>query len=202
MDAPNDMLALPPAAAEPRPRTLMVGTVLASATSVMFFMALFAIYLGQRQQTRAAGIEWFPEGAIRLPPGGMMMMTLVLSLGTMAWVQQAIKNDDRRSSLIAFAITMILGGSIINQTVFYWKDMGLGISDNPASNAAMLMYTITGAHMLMTIVGLVFIFLMTVRTLFGQYDSRQADGIHAAAFFWYSVVAVYSVIWIAIYIAK
>ena len=202
MDAPNDMLALPPAAAVPRPRTLMVGTVLASATSVMFFIAMFAIYVGQRQQTRAAGIEWFPEGAIRLPPGGMMMITLVLSVGTMAWVQQAIKNDDRRSALIAFGITLVLGGSVINQTVFYWNDMGIGINDNPASNAAMLMFTITGAHMLMVIIGLVFMFLMLVRTLIGQYNSRQADGIHAAAFFWYSVVAVYSVIWYAIYITK
>ncbi len=200
MDA--EMLALPPAAEAPRPRTLMVGTVLASASSVMFFFALFGIYISQRQQTRAAGIEWFPEGAIRLPPGGMMMMTLVLSAGTMAWVQQAIKNDDRRSALIALAITMIFGGSVINQTVFYWNDMQIGINDNPLSDAAMLMFTITGAHMLMVIVGLVFIFLTAMRALFGQYNSQQADGIHAAAFFWYSVIAVYSVIWFAIYITK
>ncbi len=198
----TEQLALPVAAEVPRPRTLMVATVLASATSVMFFIALFGIYVSQRQQTRAAGIEWFPEGAIRLPPGGMMMMTLVLSIGTMAWVQQAIKNDDRRSAIIALAITMVFGGSVINQTVFYWQDMGLGINDNPESSAAMLMYIITGAHMAMVIVGLVFIFLTALRAIIGQYSSRQADGIHAAAFFWYSVVAVYSVIWFAIYITK
>lgn len=198
----TEQLALPPAAELPRPRTLMVGTLFATAASMMFFIALFAVYAGQRQQTRAAGIEWFPEGAIRLPPGGMMMMTMVLTIGTMAWVQQAIRNDDRRSAIIALAITMVLGGSVINQTVFYWNDMGIGIDDNPESRGALLMYVITGAHMLMVIIGLVFILLMTLRALAGQYSSRQADGIHAAAFYWYSVIAVYAVIWYAIYITK
>ena len=48
----------------------------------------------------------------------------------------------------------------------------------------------------------VFLLLMAFRALAGQYSSRQADGIVAASIFWYATVAVYTVIYFGIYVAK
>ena len=43
---------------------------------------------------------------------------------------------------------------------------------------------------------------MGFRTLGGQFSSRQPDGIAAAAVFWYACVALYVVVWFAVYIMK
>jgi heme/copper-type cytochrome/quinol oxidase subunit 3 len=49
---------------------------------------------------------------------------------------------------------------------------------------------------------MVYIGVVTFRTLGGQYGPNQHDGISAAVIYWYFVVAVFAVIWIAVYIAK
>ena len=51
-------------------------------------------------------------------------------------------------------------------------------------------------------IAIVFVLLMTIRTAAGQYNSRNADGIEAAALFWYATVVVYPVIWYLISITK
>jgi hypothetical protein len=43
---------------------------------------------------------------------------------------------------------------------------------------------------------------MSFRALGGQYTSRQHDGISAAALAWHAQVAIFFVIWLAIYITK
>ncbi len=54
----------------------------------------------------------------------------------------------------------------------------------------------------MTVVAMVFNALMTFRTLSGEYAGRDREGIVAASMFWYATVAVYAVIWYAIYVTK
>jgi len=44
--------------------------------------------------------------------------------------------------------------------------------------------------------------LMGIRTLGGQFSSRLPDGVSAAALFWHVSVALYSVLWLAVYIMK
>ena len=43
---------------------------------------------------------------------------------------------------------------------------------------------------------------MTIRTLGGEYAGRDREGIVAAALFWYVTVAMYAVVWYAIYVTK
>ena len=66
-----------------RPRTLVIGSALATSSVLMFFGCLFALYFARRADAMDWGMEWFPEGAIRLPPGGMNMATMALTAITM-----------------------------------------------------------------------------------------------------------------------
>lgn len=191
--------ALPPAPELPRPRTLLVGTGFVTSAMLMLFGSLFGIYFSTRDRTIAAGEEWFPEGAISLVPGGMMMMSLAMSVITVQWAVHAIRRDDRTHALVALLVTAVLGAATINQQVFYWKDMALPIDSN---RAALQMWVITGTFTAMLAVGLVFLALMAIRAFGGQYTSRQSDGVVAAAIFWYALVLVYFVIWYGIYISK
>jgi heme/copper-type cytochrome/quinol oxidase subunit 3 len=65
-----------------------------------------------------------------------------------------------------------------------------------------LVYTISGLHLMLLVVAMLFIALMAFRALAGSFDARQHDGITAAAVFWYAMVLVYVLIWITIYVTK
>lgn len=200
--------ALPAPAALPRPRTLLVGTAFATAASVMVFIGLFGLYFAERTSVLKAapadarGTAWIETGTISLVPGGMMMGTLVMSVVTMAWAVYSIRRDDRPRAYLALALTALFGVAVINQTVFYYKSMGITIVGEAASLQALLIFTITGAHLVMVAAAVIFLGLMAFRALAGQYSSRQADGIVAASIFWYATVAVYTVIYFGIYVAK
>jgi heme/copper-type cytochrome/quinol oxidase subunit 3 len=204
----TEPLALPTPAELPRPRTLLVGTAFATAATVMVFIGLFGLYFAERSAVLAdapeasRGTAWIPTGTIELTPGGMMMGTMALSVITMAWSVYAIRRDDRTRAYLALGVTALFGVSVINQTAFYYNSMGLTIAGEDASLQALLIFTITGAHLVMVAAGVIFLALMAFRALAGQYSSRQADGVMAASIFWYAIVAVYTVIYFGIYVAK
>ena len=182
-----------------RPSTLMVGTTLATGAVVMFFAGLFAVYFSMRADTMAWGSEWFPEGAIQLSPGGMNMATLVVATVTMAWAVRSVAGNDRIHAYLALALTAVMGIAMINQTVFYFNDIGLPID---YSTSTTLLFTIVGAHLVMVGIGVLWVGLLLLRALGGQDTSRHRDLVSAAALYWYATVAVYAVMWVGIYIGK
>jgi heme/copper-type cytochrome/quinol oxidase subunit 3 len=189
---------LPPAEL-PRPRTLLVGTIFAIAACGMFFAGLFGVYLKLRDDALAAGENWLEKNQISLVPGGMMMATAAMSVVTMAWAVQAIRNDDRKNFYLALGLTLLFGVANINQQVFYYNDMHLHVA---GSNSNLLILVITGAHVAMLIAAMVFVALGAFRALAGQYTSRQSDGIQAASYFWYATMVMYMLIYYGIYITK
>ena len=188
-----------PAAELPRPRTLLVGTVFAIVACGMFFAGAFGIYIKARHDVVSSAGTWLKAGQISLVPGGMMMVTAAMSVVTMTWAVQAIRNDDRKNAYIALGITLLFGVANINQQVFYYKDMKLKVQ---GSVAELLIYVITGAHVVMLIAAMVFVALAAFRALAGQYTSRQSDGIQAASYFWYATMLMYTLIYYGIYITK
>ena len=182
-----------------RPRTLVVASAFGTGSVIMYFGGLFALYFSIRADALAWGTQWYPEGAIQLVPGGMNMATMAMSAITMGWAVHSVLNDDRVHAMIAMALTAVLGIAMVNQTVFYFMDIGLPID---ASEAATLLFTIVGSHLVMVGVGVLWLGMLLLRTLGGQDTSRHRDLVSAAALYWYAAVAVYSVIWIGIYIAK
>ncbi len=192
-------LALPPAPAPARPRLLLVGTALASVGSFMAFTGLIGIYLGARSSVLAKGASWLPEGStIPLTPANMAFATMLLSAVTMWWAVDAVGRNDRQSAYLALALTIFFGVAVINATSFLYSQMGLGAK----TTAGALIYTITGAHLAMIIVGLGFAGVMTFRTLGGEYHGRDREGLIAATVFWYATIAVHAMIWLAIYVTK
>jgi cytochrome c oxidase subunit 3 len=71
-----------------------------------------------------------------------------------------------------------------------------------ASGTAALLYAVTAAHLVMVFVGLVFIAVMGFQALGGQLSGRDAEGMSAAALYWYVTIAVYTAVWYGIYITK
>ena len=102
------------------------------------------------------------------------------------------------ASVKTAALPMIaaLGGMVVPAAIYAL------INADVSTIPGVLIYAISGAHIAMVISAMVFIILMGFRALAGEFTSRQHDGITAAAFYWHSMVAIYALIWISIYVTK
>jgi len=183
-----------------RPRVLLVGTAFAAAGCVMFVVGMLGIYLEQRALGRAHGATWLPQAVhIPLTQPNVMLFTLLMSSVTMQWAVSAIKDDDRRHAYMALGVSLLLAVAFLNQGAYLFSLMGLNVSANQQS---VLIYSIAGAQVVMMVIAIIFVVLMAFRALAGQFTSRQHDGIAAAALFWHATVAVYALIWFAVYVTK
>ncbi len=194
-----------PQAEATRSRTLLVGTAFASVAAIMVFVGLFAVYISIRQnneflvENRLGGGLWFPEGAVQIAPGTMMMFTTWIGAFTMAWAVQAFRNDDRGHGYMALGATILMGAAVINQMAFAISDFALPVD---RSLPALLLFTIYGAYIAFLGSAIAFVALMLVRAVTGQFNSTNADGIEAAAIYWFATVLVYLPVWYLITITK
>lgn len=189
-----------PAPVVQRPRVLMIGTAFAAAASVMVFAGLIAIYLARRAEVIATSNKWLPEGVkIDLTQPNMMLFTLLASSIIVQWAVYAAARDDRRNLYLSLGLTFLFGFATINQLSYLYSLAKLDVS---TTQQAVLIYSISGAHLVMMVAAMIFVLLMAFRALGGQETSRQHDGVSAAALYWHAMVAVYALIWITIYVTK
>lgn len=196
--ADTDTLSLEsgiPAPILPRRRELLFGTAFATAGVAMGLITLIGAYIATRDATGAA---WLSTNEIPLTQPNMQLVTLGMSVITMQWAVWSINRDDRYHTYLALGTTMLLGVAFVNQTSFLYNMAGVAM----VSAEGPLFYGVTAGHLGMVVAGLIFMALMGFRTLGGQFSSRQPDGISAAAIFWYAAVALYAVIWFAVYVQK
>ncbi|MFN7149429.1 MAG: cytochrome c oxidase subunit 3 [Microthrixaceae bacterium] len=184
-----------PAPILPRRRELLFGTAFATGGVAMGIITLIGAYLATRDATGAA---WLSTNEIPLTQPNMQLVTLGMSVITMQWAVWSINRDDRYHTYLALGTTLLLGVAFVNQTSFLYNMAGVAM----VSAEGPLFYGVTAGHLAMVVAGLIFMALMGFRTLGGQFSSRQPDGISAAAIFWYAAVALYAVIWFAVYVQK
>jgi heme/copper-type cytochrome/quinol oxidase subunit 3 len=193
-------LTTAPPPAPRRPRVLLVGSAFGAAASAVLILSMLAVYLQIRGDRIADGVTALPEGIVLpLTPGSMGMTTLAMSLVTMAWLVHSLRNDDRIHAYLALGITLLFGIAFINSTVYLYQQLEMGLT---ASGTAGMLYITTGTHLVMVVVGLLFTAVMGFQALGGQLTGRDAEGMSAAALYWYVTFAVYVVVWYAIYITK
>ncbi len=198
---PYEFIPADVAPAEPaRPRLLMLGTSLASVAVAMGFLGLLGHYIAERAAVIQTGERWLPEGVeIPLTQPNFMGLTIAFSVITIWWSVSAIRNDDRPNALLAFGISIMFGIAYLAQTAYLFTIMQIEIEANERSA---LLYGIIGSHMVLMIVAMGFALVAGLRTLGGEYSSRDHDGVLSSALFWTVVAALYGVMWYAIYITK
>ena len=189
-----------PAPSPRRPRVLLVGATFGAVASALTVLALLAVYLQVRGVERAAGGTTFPKGTvIPLTPGTMGLVTLGMSAVFMAWVVDALRHDDRGHAYLALLLTLLFGVCFIIETDYLYQQIALKPTAAPIVG---LLYALTGAHIAMVAIGLLFVAVMGFQALGGQLTGRDAEGMSAAALYWYVTIAVYAVIWYAVYVTK
>ena len=195
-----DIASAPEAPAPQRPRMLVVAALFGSLAVAMGFIGMLGVYLAERAAVVSTGAAWLPEGVVLpLTQPNVMFFGLVMSSVTMQWAYFSIRRDDTVNGYLALGLTVLFGVGYVNMMLYLWSKAGLEVGANIQS---VLIYSISGAHMVMAGVAMVFVALMAFRALAGGYGSRQHDGIAAAAVFWHVMVAIYFLLWIAIFVTR
>jgi cytochrome c oxidase subunit 3 len=197
--AVSPLVNAPPPAPR-RPRVLFTGAAFGAASSALLVLSTLAVYLQVRSDFLDSGATTLPDDILLpLTPGGMGMVTLAMSLVTVSWAVWALRREDRAHAYLALGLTLLLGIAFVNATVYLYQQLALPLT---ASATGGLLYIVTGTHLVMVVVGLVFVMVMGFQSLGGQLTGRDAEGMSAAALYWFVTVAVYSVIYYGIYITK
>lgn len=183
-----------------RPRVLLIGAAFGAVASGILVASMLAAYLQLRGERLANGVSALPDGVVLpLTPGNMGLLTLAMSAITMAWIVHSLRAGDRTHAYLGLGVTLLLGVAFINSTVYLYQQLAMGLT---ASGTSGLLYAVTGAHLVMVVVGLIFTVVMGFQALGGQLEGRDAEGMSAAALYWYVTIAVYVAVWYGVYITK
>lgn len=190
-------------AAEPaRPKVLLYATALISTAVILGFTSLVGFYLAERADYLAQGLEepWLPGGTtIPLTQPNFMLLTVGLSAVTMLWAIQAVGNNDRANAFIALGLTLLFGFAQITQTFFLLSIMELELASD---GRAALLYSVIGAQIALMGAAMIYLTLTGLRTLGGNYSSKDYEGVVSAGMFWTVSALMYVLVWYAVYITK
>ena len=86
----------------------------------------------------------------------------------------------------------MLGLAFLNSTWYLLAQSDLAVGTQPEAGAT---FAVVGAHVAMTIAGLLMLAVMAFRTFAGQFSSRYPDGWSATAVYWHTMVGVFVLVW-------
>ncbi|MEX0847367.1 MAG: cytochrome c oxidase subunit 3 [Ilumatobacteraceae bacterium] len=189
-----------PAAPPPAPRRqLMVGTSLACAAGATLMGGMFALYLRFREATLAVPeSEWKPA-ASKVPEvaTNIMLISFAVIFVMVQWSVYAARRGHKSYVALSLGLTALFSVAIINGQVFTYTQMRLPIRTGTYET---MFYAITGTFIALMIIGMIFTLVVAFRHLGGRSGDREIVTAHAI--YWYFMGAVYTALWLFIYVAK
>jgi heme/copper-type cytochrome/quinol oxidase subunit 3 len=197
------MLALPPAPAPARRRTLLAATSLASAAMLAFFGGLIAIYIRVRDDFGGSTAAWFPK-KVKVPEvaANTMLMVLVASCVVAQWAVYAARRGNRRDTAAALGLLTVFALAVLNAQIYIFKAMGVTSLNEDNKPFNVMFYTITGAFFAAVLAAMVMSFVGAFRAMGGRYKADDTEAVSATALFWYVLTVAFCAVWFFVYVGK
>ena len=175
----------------------LLGMVLFIASEVMFFGGLFAAYFN----IRATADEWPPNGIEELHATlpAIFTVLLVLSSVTMQIAVFAIRRGDVRALTRWTAITILLGVVFLCGQVYDYSTLDFTIRDGVFGST---FYMLTGFHGAHVFGGVVYLIIVLMRSMTGQFSARHHAAVEGASMYWHFVDVVWIALFFTLYVLK
>jgi heme/copper-type cytochrome/quinol oxidase subunit 3 len=185
----------------PRPRrldNLRLALLFFMGTEVMFFAALVSALFVLRVGMAA----WPPPLQPRLPLAVTTVNTLVLigSSVTMAAALRALRRRDQRRFVRMLVTTALLGALFLAVQGYEWIRLigfGLTLSSSVYGTA---FYSLIGLHGLHVLGALVWLVATTILAARARFSDGRITPVQACAMYWHFVVALWPVLFVAVYL--
>jgi cytochrome c oxidase subunit 3 len=171
----------------------LLGMVLFIASEVMFFGGLFGAYFTISGNAR----EWPPPGSPELDWHYAAVLTsfLVLSSVTMQLAVWSVRTDNHRRFVGWLVVTLVLGVAfLLGQANEYRMLIEEGMTLRSGVFGSTF-FTLTGFHGAHVTGGAIFILIVLMRALGGQFTSHRHDTVEMASYYWHFV----DVVWIGLF---
>jgi len=175
------------------------GIVLFLATEVVLFGSIFGVWFTAKAYSETG---WPPAGTAELPVVATAINTaiLVASGFVMQWGEGGLKTGSRKRFLAGFGGAIILGGIFLAGQVLEYIELvehGFVLGQNIYTTT---FYMLTGTHGIHVAGGLVFLIIVFVRGMFGQFDHERHTAVTAAAYYWHFVDIVWLFLFAVVYL--
>ena len=202
------------------------GMVLFILAEVAFFAAWFWAYFNTALFPHQAGLgAWPPPGLVTSDPWQWPLLNTVIlltSATTVTWALHAIKAGDRQGTILALALSVVLGTAFVliqaheylhTPFTFGLNGAALGPLSDPAharlsagqGNLAAIygssVLMVIGLHSLHVVAGTVFLAVCLGRAIAGHFTPTRHFGFEAAAWYWHFVDAVWLFLFVTIYLS-
>jgi cytochrome c oxidase subunit 3 len=173
----------------------VLGMLLFVISEAMFFMGFLAVYFS----AYSSHDVWPPKQA-PIPPIGIPTAAVVVVIASMWTMAMARRVGQRHSQPVArwVALTLILAIAFSVLVLVSMLGLGFGVSTGIYGS---LFFTLTVIEFAHAVGGIVFFVLILVQARAGELTIRQ-DPVHAAAIYWYFVVAIGVAMWVLFSLAN
>ena len=184
-----------------RPNMVAVGTIVWLASELMFFAALFAMYLTSKSVNPEV---WAAETPLlNVPFAAANTTVLVLSSVTCQLGVFAAERGDVNKLRRWFIITFVMGAFFIGGQVYEYAGLvreGITLS---GSSFGSVFYLTTGFHGLHVTFGLVaFLFILARTYLIKRFNHQEATAAIVVSYYWHFVDVVWVGLFTMIYLIK
>lgn len=181
-------------------RGLVIGFLLFLVSEIMFFFSIFwAFFYFSLDPSPEIGCSWPPVGlkvwnVFGLPTFSTLI--LVVSGISVTLAHQAVLLGKRLESLVALAITVMLGLGFTCCQVFEYTHLGLKISDSVFGS---IFYFSTGFHGIHVLIGTLFLFVQLMENVKFRLLQDQHVGLECSIWYWHFVDVVWLFLFVFIY---
>jgi cytochrome c oxidase subunit III len=171
----------------------LLGMVLFIASEVMFFGGLFGAYF----TISGNAPEWPPSGTPELNWEYAAVLTafLVTSSVTMQLAVWAVRRDNHRRFVFWLVVTLLLGlAFLLGQANEYRLLIHEGMTLRSGVFGSTF-FTLTGFHGAHVTGGAIFILIVLMRALGGQFTRHRHDTVEMASYYWHFV----DVVWVGLF---
>jgi len=126
-------------------------------------------------------------------------LVLILSSVTMQLGVWAIARGDRSGLIRWLFISIVLGLSFLVAQLYDYSQLPFSVDDTIYGTT---FYTLTGFHGAHVAGGIIFMMLMLVRSMAGQFSASRHEAIEACSFYWHFVDVVWIALFTTLYIVK
>ncbi|MGH6864774.1 MAG: cytochrome c oxidase subunit 3 [Methyloceanibacter sp.] len=200
---------------------LRYGMILFIASEVMFFVAWFWAYFDAAlyadsavtyARTEVLGGQWPPIPSADTGVAGLgdfqhtfnpwslpFVNTLILltSGTTVTWAHHAMLHNNRKSLVWGLVCTVVLGMLFTALQAYEYAHAGFGFANHIYGST---FFMATGFHGFHVIVGTIFLIVVLIRAMRGDFTPKQHFGFEAAAWYWHFVDVVWLFLFTCIYV--
>lgn len=179
---------------------LKIGFLLFIVSEVLFFFSFFwAFFHSSLSPSVEIGVIWPPTGIDPLNPFSVPLLNtaILLSSGaTVTWAHHSIVCGNRRGSVQALTLTVILGVLFTLLQAMEYVEAPFSIADSVYGST---FFVATGFHGLHVIIGTIFLSICLVRLYLSHFTRSHHFGFEAASWYWHFVDVVWLFLYVCIY---